>query len=707
MIPPYITNFERMLIFKLFKLEKGEILFNNRLTALLGTRSGVSVDQESNPMSLFRKLSEAPVPLTNLIKKNDEVQIRNELLGLTRYSPTFEQVLTYELNRIFQSEERESEYAHYYAEIDQFSMDTISLLARTHAVLNLIFPLYRDTAKLNITYEMLKPYQHFTVLKMSSISSFRKYIERKEKATLPDGLIHGHIDKPSNNRSLSDFMKDVLIQLATLSIIKKSSSHIKTELDNLISKLGDNADNKGIYSLSVSKIANFLATPEADNRIKFALAEPVVFNRKVLGLHSFLRASAPMVKVNVDAYLYQIKYHEEDNNTLEQFVGVHFHDDFSDFVPSVNLSTSENSKSFLKAFEGFFIATKGALPRILSMDGFTYKILMKCQKVMNLLERNGVKIDVSPNANNKSSLERLFLSVQQKDLPKSIYYIGPGIKSKKPLTHPAKVFKIVLAQKNNALSEYELNRLLKYLVKISHNKNNVGHDIYTPEGRWLEVEMNPVTRLDVNQWLPYLCFEQHTVGVEGGTIRISKKMPEVPKGIRPPSEGIRDRNIRDEIYRNRDSDFLDKFNGVRVDAYINVDDPLIAHIYQIDTWNKVAEMTLYKRFPNNDFDRSEEDVKRKREFDMQSAKNRAKYETDAKVRSERISEKLGFDITSITEQELTTSEFKKMSVRHQIGLDENEKSINKSQLFHANKSRRKRRLADNEDDLGLDVQDTF
>lgn len=700
----YITAFQKKVLEKTFRLDSrfGDLLVTSKLQTLLLSPENFNFKIHSSfngNIAVFIPTSKLPPILLKLIEC-DFGLIWKELTPISENSTKilFEGVVEYEFNNLFRNGYKSFRYAHVFAGYDQFSLEKIERFSRSCEALDFIFVHDKDPLKFNIIYDKLKVYQHLTVFPLTSVEAFRKYINRKEKG-FPESLIHKATNRPSNNLKLTPLMQKVLTTLATCGTLKKSASNVKEELDFLIERIKD-PDAIGIYSLSEQKVSLFLDSPEAKIMEAEALADPMEFQRRVTGSFNFFKASATFVKVSIDALVIQIKYYDEDDRSLKEYVGIHIHDDCTDFVFSINLDDTENGESLLKALRDYLIFTKGALPRCIYLDGFTMKLLKKYPRIIDLFERNGVQLLPSPNPNNKSSLERCFLTIQQKQLIKSVNFIGPGIKAKKRMSHPSKMFRVILNHKRNALKKWELNRTYKYLVKVCHNEGYFGKDLCTPKDRLELIEANPICYIDLDRYLP-LCYHLHEVTVVAGAIVVPIKQK---LEIKSKSDEIRYRNIHTDKYENRGDEIMAKMNEERVDAYIDSDNPLLAHIYLKDTTEKVGVMRLTTRVPNNEFDRNEEDHSYVQTRNEESAKIKARKTKKREKYLKEVNNTIGFDIRDVTKQKRLEEDIKSKSVSSNIGLDmlDDEKKI-----FDADKSRRKRRLKYDDDDFDMEILDTF
>ncbi len=594
----------------------------------------------------------------------------------------------------------------HYATDTRLSICEIQQLARTHAILLLIFRYNNDPEKMKVIYQKLTNYTHGTLVRTTTFHAFRKYVSRKKRIGLPKALKHGLTGKPSNNGEISSLMKDLIILAATKQTTGLSASLIELEILHIIDNL-PNADSVGLSPISVSKISKYLRTGEGHDALHYALAEPLNFQRKVAGFMRFTRASAIMVKVYVDGYYFQTQY-KDDEGKSKGFVGICFYDDQSEYVFDFNLDDSENANSLRNAFLNFLRKTKGELPRELCMDKYTYKLLKTClPKIFQFLINNGVEVNESSNPNFKSKIERFLGQLQQIVMPKSIYYLGPGVKSKTPLIHPPRAYKLMLSSKRFALNKYEMNRLLTTIWSVRYNKRHVGDDFEVPESRFLNNARNPVGFIkDLESYIPYLFFECHrSIKVTGRSVEIRLDEHEKKRSdsntIKNPRNWRPRKNRSGNIYRNRS---LEDINGRVFDIYVDVANPEIAHLYLPDTHNKQAEMKLEIRRPVAQYDRNIEDRESVKEFIIDSQKIRNSLEENDKNRLKRFKNATGKEFQELQMRAIYKKELEDADMAIQIGLtDRREEPI----LFNVNKSRHQRRLKTNLGDIGVTFNDTI
>ncbi|MGB4775556.1 MAG: hypothetical protein WBP45_10310, partial [Daejeonella sp.] len=300
-----ITAFERKVLETAFKIdEHGYLLVVSKLQALLRSPETFNLKKDSfifGNNSFYQKIELLPPLIKNYYEEDFRI-VYDVLTGKNEevVAITFELIVNYEFENLFKEGYQMDLYADVFAKFDQFSLDKIERLCRTAKFLQFAFDHYKNPIKLNVLYAKLKPYIHLTELHLTSIESFRKLIYRKEIEGLPKCLIHKSLGKPSNNHKLTPFMQDIILSLATTSFVSKSAMLVKSELDFLIERIGnEKADNLGIYNLSCGKISSFLRGPIGSQRIAEALADLNEFRRKVIGHFNFLRASSPLVKVSV------------------------------------------------------------------------------------------------------------------------------------------------------------------------------------------------------------------------------------------------------------------------------------------------------------------------------------------------------------------------------------------------------------------------
>lgn len=599
------------------------------------------------------------------------------------------------------------EYKHHYEKKNRYESDKINRLATTHAILKFVFLHHKNPEKLKLVYQFLSTFMHESCIPTTSLDAFAKYVKRKNEKGLPQCLINELIDKPSNNSEISDFMKDVIILTATKQTTLLSAKHIETEIAYMISEM-PNAQTLGLFQISESKIQKYLATAAAKNAIDYAIAESLEFNKRVLGVLKFTKASAPLVKVHVDGYHFQVQY-REDGNSFKSLVGIFFYDEFSEYFFSLSIDESENGDSFLKAFQDFLVATKGKLPRELAMDTYTFHLLKKGHpKLYQFLLDKGVNLHPSYNANGRAALERKFGSLQQRELPKFIYYLGPGIKSKRRLSHPSRSYRIIFASKDHALDKYEAYQALYKICFVDYNRKHVGNDCYTPITRYKEYESNPVTTIDLETDEPYLFYEHHVIKVVGGTIEVRLKEGgnKVEGKTKKSKSTVTPRMNRvGNIYKRRDKEFLDIINDQYFDVYIDPLKPATAFLFKLNTKIRVGEMPLFKIRPSAEYDRTGEDREALSAYHLESQKLRNQFEKSDKDRVGRFKEKTGRNFEDLQLKAEQKKAINDADMAIQIELTEPKPP---PPLVNLNKSRRFRRLKNNNDnDLGIIFQDTI
>jgi len=536
------------------------------------------------------------VPLNSLpsqIKRHFDDSVRKSIITRLKVNavsnmifapPAFEPYFVQRMREIFQNKEY-NDYKKLYADYDYFTSEQITDKSMVHAVFVLMFPFYQERAKLKFMFSFLEKARLGIDLPLSTEDALRKLIGRKLKKGLPQALVHGGIGKPSNNAELTPLMKNIIIVLSVEITTSKSAHLIKEDLDIILNNL-PNAKECGVYSVSERKIADYLKLPEADVAIRYAKDEPLEFRRAVTGIMRFSRPSAPLVRVCVDGYSFQVKYFNLEINEADFPVGIFFYDDRSDYVISMEIGVSENSELLMTAFKQFLIKTGYSLPRELVMDKFTYKLLKKNKKLLKFLEDNGVNVIKSPNPNRKNRLERFFETFQQLMLAAHIIeYLGPGVRSKFRNAHPFRSFKVFLSK--NLPTKFELFPILKRLVRIKYNTGYKSREFDgSPECRFETEKKNPVATFD-EDIVPYLCDELHTVKFWGASLVIR-------------------RGDDFHFYYKREFEFLLQYTGIQVDAYFDKSDPCKINVYEKDSKKRLCVIPRYEVIPVSLFDRTVE-----------------------------------------------------------------------------------------------------
>ncbi|MBS1952222.1 MAG: hypothetical protein OJF59_002843 [Cytophagales bacterium] len=598
------------------------------------------------------------------------------------------------------------DHMHHYEKLRRYPSEGISELGKKHGILQFLFRHYKDPSKLVMMFDFLNSYMHATDIPTTSLEAFRKYIDRKQKVGLPQCLIHKLTGRPSNFGKVSDFMKDVIVLVATKQTILLSAGMIEREILWIVDSM-PNAEGVGVYPVSESKIREYLGTAAATNAIDYAISEPLEFQRRVLGVLSFIRASAPLVKVHVDSYYFQTKY--RDHNEVRSFVGTTIYDEFSEYVFDMNLSDSENTESLERAFENFFKRTKGVLPRELAMDSFTYKQLSTgLPRLFKFLTDKGVIINHSSNPNNKSPLELFFERLQQREMPSTIFYLGSGVKSKRRLAHPSRHYKLILSSSIFALDKYEMSRLLTTIWSERYNNRHVKDDSHTPKSRYEEHVANPLCSFDLASTVPYLFYEYHPgIRVTGGTIKIvlDSDEREKPKRKKKSFKNWSARtNKSGNIYKNREFPFLNAANNQFFDVYVDKNNPGTAILYYPDTQTLMGEMQLFVRCPSARYDRTDDDVKEIDKYQVEGQAIRNMLEKADHNRVNQFKEKTGKNFEDLQLRSIQKKELDDADMALLIGLSDPKKE---PKLVHLNKSRRRRRLKGNSNDIGLIFTDTI
>ncbi|HTJ51868.1 MAG TPA: hypothetical protein VL443_20550 [Cyclobacteriaceae bacterium] len=682
---------ERILITRIFKKDKNELLYNSKLPKLLSGKTTCN-----NEGTKFFPVSSAPSTIATKFPPTVCESI-SQYLFHSNYQTTviehnFERYFLSCLEHLFQGRHGQREdyrdYQDIYAAKDYLSEKKVIELSMLHALLVLVERYSNDINKLRFIYDHLCENSYGIPIPTTTFESFRKYLRRKRNR-LPDAIIHGLYNQPSNNHEITELMKNVLILLDINILTHKSAYSVKEDLDHIIETM-PNAKVYGIYSLSRSKIASFLKEPKANNLRNYAKSNPLEFRRKVTGMLAFLRASAPLVKIYVDAYVFQVEYKNAVTKKPDRIVGVMILDDFSDYVIAEDIGDSENYDVLMTAFERYFKRTKNAISREIVVDKFTYRILRKNKALMNLFRRYGLEegrgITISSNPNRKSRLELFFNIYQQKMMGSMIIYIGPSLRAKRNHSHPFKEFIIHL--RKNLPEKFDVVLELRKLIKIHYNKDYISptqENLSTPENRFDTYDWNPlatVTKEVVNT----LFTEHHSVTIRAGAAVLKQ-----------------DGQLL--IFYKRDFDFINNFNGVEVDAYLS--SKLIElFIYRKDSFDVIATVPLFKIVPSALFDRTEEDKAWVANFNKETANLLSLFEKELSLMEATvISAVKGRDIQKYTK---LAQMKKEMSIEQDIAGEMNLTTQKEEPvLFHANKSRRKTKSRNILTQHGIDIIDTF
>lgn len=692
------TKAQSILLQKLFKFEYNdreqefELYYNSYLPNLLSGKGKIS-EGESNMK--FIPLRYAPDLIKSKLTKAICDRIYQQL-QLNKYEMhvqtiTFEAYFLARLKDLFKTSDYKEDYRSYqsiYASYDYLSTEKVAELAMLHAMIILIQRFLNDPIKISFIYEHLCENNYGVDIPLTSLESFKKYIKRK-KDNLPKSIIHGLYQKNSNNKSLTELMEHVIIWLAVMVPTRRAVYSIKEDLDYIIETM-PNAKNHGIYSISESKIDKFLKEPKARNLISYAKDNNIDFKRKVLGVMRFARASGTLVRIYIDGYVFQVEH--KNGKKVDRLTGIFISDDFSDYIISHGIGNSENFNLLMQVLEEYFRVTKNGLPHEIVMDKYTYKIMKKNRTLMKVLKRYGLEkgrgLTISSNPNRKSRLERFFNTFQQKFMPSIIHYIGPGIKSRLSNSHPFKEFLITL--RRDLPEEFDIILVLNRLIKIHYNKEYISPSqqwLLSPQQRFMEEEKKPLSILD-EKVIPTLFYELHKVTCRGGAIMIKRK-----------NEFY--------IFYKREFEFLNKFNGKKVDAYFNLNsDEKSILLYEVDTTILIAEINLFKIIPAALFDRTEEHKKVLNNFSKDTKDLLLQFSKEFEKIEETIHTSLnGRDIREFTK---LTKMKKEKSIEQDLAEQMNLKNPHiEPKLYHANLGSRRTKDKNAIENLGMTIIDTI
>ncbi len=690
----FLTRFETAILSGVFKIVKGELHCHSLLPHLLSGKD--PKDNAAIERLAYWPIDHLPTTLRSKLDSDTCRVITQRISIVSMYSLemmdniTFEQHFVSRLKSLFKNAEFMT-YKSVYAVFDFLSNDQVEDKAKLQAVIFLMLPFYKDQRKLDFMFHHLNTNYYSVDIPLSTADSLRRYLNRKEEEGFPDSLIHGLFDEPSNNRELSTLMKDLLIVLAVSTPFHQSAEIIKENLDHIFIAF-PNAKEAGFYSVSASKIGAFIATPEALSAISSAKDEPNEFRRKFTGVLRFSRASAPLVKIYVDGYVFQIKYRNEQTGDPDTLTGIFISDDNSDFTISLAIGDVENTDLLMEAFQEYFMKTNYSLPREIVLDKHAYKMLKRNIKLMELFSRYGVEITPSSNPNRKR-IERFFLLFQQRFMSHVIQFIGPGIKAtKRKNPHPFKSFLIMLNK--DLPSKYDLIPILKRLVFVNYNKG-YKNNLFTGNAyeRFHERPRNPLVVLpDGSQLLPILFFEQHSLTVRGASVVVRKTV----------------KGVSDEFhfYYKRDMDFIENFTGIELDGYLDIEDPSVIHLYEKGTTKFIFCVPEFIIIPVAEFDRTEQNKVDVRTFNKITKELIKAHEDRLNSRKDNVTKALGGrDVHKLTK----AAAIKKEESSDEVLRREMELKTPKPEprMFHSNKSRRKGRSKSALEEYGIEITTTI
>ncbi|GCC50354.1 hypothetical protein SanaruYs_05690 [Chryseotalea sanaruensis] len=691
----FYTKTELALITKLFKVNfdkkrgEPEMYYHSSLPKLLSGKG----DPDTSPKFIPLRLAPETIKkhLSPEICKNIFQQLQGINYQAAVQTITFESYFLTRLRELFLTSDYKEDFRSYqpiYASYDFLTGEKIVELSMLHAMIVLIDRFLYDPTKIKIIYQHLCECNYGVEIPLTSLVSFKKYIKRK-KNNLPDSIIHGLYQQKSNNHEISELMQYLIIWIYVMVPTRRASFSIKEDVDYIIQTM-PNAEEQGIYTLSESKIAKFLLEPKSVNLISYAKDNKEDFRRKVSGVMRFIRASAPLVRIYLDGYVFQVEH--KDGKKVGRLTGLFISDDFSDYIISHVIGNSENFELVMLALEEYFRKTKNALPREIVVDKYTYKILKKNTAFIDLLKRNGIEkgrgLTVSSNPNRKSRLERFFNTFQQKFMQSIIHYIGPGIKARLSNSHPFKEFLITL--KKDLPDQFDITLTLNRLIKYSYNKEYISPSqeyLSTPESRFKNEDPNPHCIVDPKV-IPMLFYELHQVMFKAGAIMIK-------------------RGVEFHLFYMRDFEFINQYNGRKVDAYYNKNSSGTSIlVYEKDTSNFIAEIPLFKIIPSALYDRNEKHNEILKGFSKQTRELLSSFKNEFIKMEETLKSAFnGRDIRAFTKLAKMKKEVSsEQEMAQEMNLKENKAE---PKLYNSNLGRRKTKSRNELESLGITITDTI
>lgn len=187
-------------------------------------------------------------------------------------------------------------------------------------------------------------------------------------------------------------------------------------------------------------------------------------------------------------------------------------------------------------------------------------------------------------------------------------------------------------------------------------------------------------------FVPYMLYEHHNSTVRGAAICMI-------------------RNGNAHFYYKREFDFIQKYNGVEVDLFLNPNNTSQIYLFEKDTHNFICSLDQYETVPGSAFDRSPSDELFVKNFNKvtQSLLKDFEGEISNAVKNVKAATK-NIHIDQLTIMAKTKKEMDSNNVRIEMGLTDPQ---NPPKMFHSNKSRRKGRRKGNDDDMGLEIVSTF
>jgi len=634
------------------------------------TRSGAIAKMLSNELcnNVYSLLQVSEIILRNSVSKN-----------------SFESVFISEVEQMLQQETYRT-YQPFFSEYKQFSGDVVIDKAKTHGLINLVVPHYRNPSLLTSMFNVLWIRAYEISIPLTSVEAFRKYISRKATKGLPQSLVHGSIGKPSHNPSVSDFMRDLVIYFATMVPRHRSALAIHEDLDFLMKNMVDPAAY-GVYAVSINWISKFIATPEAIARIAYAKENPLEFKQRFIGVLRFARASAPLIRIYIDGYSFQLKTLNDDTGKEDNLVGIFVTDDHSSYCIACEIGDAEDKDLLLRALEAYFKKVANALPHEIVMDRYTYRILKKSFKhIHDYLIRKGVIITPTSHPNAKR-IERFFRTFQEKILHHLLHYIGSGLKSKAKYSHPPKAF--LLALKKVLASKYDMIPVLRRLVKHEFNHHYQIHqdEIYlTPEQLFQNLRALAIASENEARTLFY---DLHQVTFRGAGITIQ-----------------RDGNLH--IYLNRDFKVITTYHGSLVDAYVHRNDTSKIFLHRQDSSELLISLDELAIIPVSQIDRTEHDKFRFKELAKQAREVLEQFKEDSANRTNRIIRTLKFDPKDRSKiEELKKQQSTEEELRQQMNFAEDITDPPKYDLYQETKRGRKGKTKSALENMGVHMVSTI
>lgn len=404
---------------------------------------------------------------------------------------------------------------------------------------------------------------------IKSKNYFYKYISRIIREGLPNALINGNRDKPSNNLKLNQTMKELIIYL-------KSYGNYTScrEIEDNIKQLSRREGTKDLITVvDETTIRNFLATHEADNLTLLARQGYRRFEDRILGYLPLNRTKDPLTKILIDGYVLQVVC-EGDSAEPIKMVLFTIMDSYSGYVVA-DIGDVEDYRLIRRVFEKFLRFTEYKMPKEIISDAHASNQSRYFKSFKKYLKGNGARWTVSTNPRRKAQLERWFGTLQQVYLSRIPGYVGEGIKSKRKDAHPSEEVLVIIRKKEYLRDKNEFKKLILAAVQdynvVSHFQNAAAPlDIYHLK--------KPVHYLQLQEYhIPFFFWEKHSITIHGSMIVLKAK-----------EQGGAS---KEWFYRRAEYDFA-KLNGEKVDVYQNADDPDFAYVFEKDTIHFISAVPL-------------------------------------------------------------------------------------------------------------------